>query len=107
MDKALAALGLQRRVVGAAPFLSSAFYTVARSDLVLGTPSLYASRFAHQYGVAVYPMPFAISGLEISMAMLRSRRDEPLMQWLCARLRGLGAALQREVDQAVAAAATA
>lgn len=82
VDEALDELGLERRVCASVPTFFTALGTAADSDLVATVPRRLAKRYAGRFGLATFPVPFAIPTFS-TVAIVHSRnRTDPAIAWL-------------------------
>ena len=83
VDRKLAALGLERRVVLSLPQFLVAPFVVADTDLIATLASRVARRFAAaNLGIAVYEPPVALSDWPLAMMWHRRVDDHPATVWL-------------------------
>ncbi|GAA4326721.1 LysR family transcriptional regulator [Pigmentiphaga soli] len=81
-DLALAKLHLRRNIVMAIPRYFSATDIAAHSDLILTVQSRIARRFADSLPIRIFPPPFALPELKLSMLWLARTHRDPAQQWL-------------------------
>lgn len=83
VDRKLAGLGLERRVVLSLPQFLVAPFVVADTDLVATLAARVARRFAAaSLGVAVHPPPFALPAWPLAMMWHRRVDRHPATTWL-------------------------
>jgi DNA-binding transcriptional LysR family regulator len=87
VDRKLAALGLQRRIVLSLPQFLVAPFVVAETDLVATIATRVARRFAAaSLGIAVHTPPIALPGWSLSMMWHRRVDDHAATIWLRDRI---------------------
>lgn len=82
VDTALAAVGLQRRVVLRLPHFLAAPLIVAESDLILTVPRLLAERLARLAPLTVMELPFTLKGYELNLLWHERVDKDPAHVWL-------------------------
>jgi DNA-binding transcriptional LysR family regulator len=82
VDTALAALGLQRRLVLLVPSNFSALIAASRSDLVASVPERAARGMAASMGLAVFELPIAAQLEPMRMAWHPRHQADSAHQWL-------------------------
>jgi DNA-binding transcriptional LysR family regulator len=83
VDRKLAALGFERRVVLSLPQFLVAPFVVADTDLIATLASRVARRFAAaNLGIALHPPPIALSEWPLAMMWHRRVDDHPATIWL-------------------------
>jgi DNA-binding transcriptional LysR family regulator len=92
VDRKLAALGLERRVVLSLPQFLVAPFVVADTDLIATLAARVARRFAAaNLGIAVHEPPIALSGWPLAMMWHRRVDDHPATVWLRECIAGIAA----------------
>ena len=87
VDRELAALGLQRRIVLSLPQFLVAPFVVAETDLVATIATRVARRFAAAgLGIAAHPPPIPLPGWTLSMMWHRRVDEHPATIWLRDRI---------------------
>lgn len=89
IDEQLARRGLSRRVVASSPMFLTAFAAAAKSDLLVTAPKRLVQRYATNFGLQVFELPFAPE--LFSMDILRSQYSisDPAIDWLVENIVGL------------------
>ncbi|MCA9520330.1 MAG: LysR family transcriptional regulator [Myxococcales bacterium] len=86
VDRALAALGLERRILLRVQYFLVAPLLIAQSDLVLTAPRQLAAQFAEWAGLALFEPPLELPGFDIHAAWHERFQDDPGHRWLRQRL---------------------
>jgi DNA-binding transcriptional LysR family regulator len=87
VDRKLAALGFERRVVLSLPQFLVAPFVVANTDLVATLASRVATRFAAaNLGISVYQPPVTLADWPLAMMWHRRADDHAAMHWLRERI---------------------
>lgn len=81
-DRALAAVGRQRRVVMTVPSFAAVHRAVAGSDLIALVPEQHAAEVAPRMGLTLYDPPMRIDPALIVMAWHRRATRTPAHRWL-------------------------
>lgn len=91
VDRTLAGMGLERRIVAAVPQLLAAFATVAETGAIATVPARLARHLAPLMGLRTAPPPFALP--PVPVVALRHRRNERdgCLVWIAGALRDLSA----------------
>lgn len=92
VDDLLAARGLSRQVVIAAPLFLPALAMVAETGVIATVPSRIARRFAPAFGLVVQDAPLPIHTFEITAARHRRNARNPMLEWVVTELQTIGAA---------------
>jgi DNA-binding transcriptional LysR family regulator len=87
VDRALAQLGVKRRVALTLPFFVPAIFAVARTDLILTVPRRLAKITAGMAGVRVVEAPREIKSFPYFMAWHPRLTNEPAHKWFHEQLR--------------------
>lgn len=82
VDKALAALGICRRIGLEVPYYVSALQIVAGSDLLLTLPAHIARHTTTQFGLVQLPLPFATPSFEYSLIWHERHHQDASHRWL-------------------------
>ncbi len=82
VDRALARLGLVRRIALSVPYFAAAPYAVANSDLVAIMPHRLAAAYGPQYGLVRHAIPLALPRLRIQAVWHRRSERDPGLLWL-------------------------
>lgn len=91
VDRALARVGLKRRVVGATPYFLSAPALVVESDLIVNVPYNAAKAFAARWPVALFEPPLDIRlAYTVSMAWPTYLDADPGHLWLRGLIEQIG-----------------
>jgi len=80
VDRALSAVGLERRVPVAVPHFTTALKVVAVSDLVLTLPARFAAH-AQQAGLVSRRPPLPLAPLELAMLWHERTSHDPAHRW--------------------------
>lgn len=91
VDRALAALGLSRRVALMLPSFTAAAIVVSQSDLVLTGARLEAERVREALRLVVLPPPVAIPPFSLAMFWHERHEHEPFLAWVRERIVELAA----------------
>jgi len=93
VDRALARLGLVRRIALSIPHFASAPYAVAGSDLVAIMPRRLAVAYCAQYRLALHAIPFELPRLRIQAVWHRRSERDPGLLWLRDRIKHVSGTL--------------
>ncbi|MFD7713607.1 LysR family transcriptional regulator [Streptomyces sp. NPDC059785] len=91
VDDALAALGLDRRVIAAAPSTATALRLVHDTDLVVTVPEAITACALHTHTLRTRPLPFAMPPIPLHLLWHQRHDNDRAHAWLRARA---GAALR-------------
>lgn len=86
VDRALAAIGLERRVSLRVQFFLLAPLLIANSDLVLTAPRRLSEQFASWAGLALFDPPLELPGFDVHGIWHERFQDDPAHRWLRAHL---------------------
>jgi DNA-binding transcriptional LysR family regulator len=101
VDVALAALGLERRVVFAVPHFLIAPHVVAETDLVLTVAARVARAYSKSLPIQVFAPPVAMPRFTLSMFWHRRHDADPAHVWLRRALAGAAAKMARPPRRAL------
>jgi len=87
VDKALAALGLRRRVVASAPTSTSALLFVRQSDLVVVVPEQMCRSAVVALGLQTLPLPLKMTPVPVHQAWHQRYDTDNAHSWLRAQVR--------------------
>lgn len=82
IDEHLAQKGLSRRVVASSPMFLTAFAAAAKSDLLVTAPTRLARRYARNFGLQVFELPFAPGPFFMDIVRSRYSMSDPAIDWL-------------------------
>lgn len=82
IDAALAAEGLERRIVLTTPSFVAALATVAAGDAVTAISQALARRFAALFDLTLLPAPFGGAEYEMTLVWANHRDGDALLAWL-------------------------
>ena len=82
VDKALAALGLSRRIRLEVPYYASAVKIVAGSELLLTLPEHIARHTGPQFDLVQYPLPFETPRFKYSLMWHERQQQQANHRWL-------------------------
>ena len=94
VDRPLAARGLKRRVGLLLPYFLPAALAVARSDMILTTPSRLARRLERGAGVRVVKAPRELAGFNYEMAWHTRLTSDPAHEWFRDQVRAVARKLE-------------
>lgn len=81
VDRALAKIGHQRRVVLRLPHFVAAALIVAQTDLVVTVPASVAHHVRELVKIETRPLPFALAGFTFKLAFSATQKDDPAHVW--------------------------
>jgi DNA-binding transcriptional LysR family regulator len=87
LDDALARVGLERRVVAAAPTSTAALHLVRRSDLVVAAPERVCRPMVEALGLRTRPMPVELPAVPIILAWHQRYDNDRAHRWLRGQVR--------------------
>ena len=82
IDEYLTRQGLARKVVASSPMFLSAFAAVAKSDLVVTAPSRLAKRFAANFGLQTWELPFTPDTVLMDVVRAQHSTSDHAIDWL-------------------------
>jgi DNA-binding transcriptional LysR family regulator len=94
VDRPLAALGLRRQVGLVLPYFLSAALAVAKSDMILTTPSRLARKLERSAGVRVVKAPHELVGFNYEMAWHARLTADPAHEWFRQQVRAVARGLE-------------
>jgi DNA-binding transcriptional LysR family regulator len=86
VDEALAAQGLQRRIVLTVNQFFTAGLVVTRSDLLTVLPRHFLPATGYQEELAVQPLPLTLASVHVEMLWHVRQDADPAQRWLRQRL---------------------
>jgi DNA-binding transcriptional LysR family regulator len=89
IDEQLARRGLSRRVVASSPMFLTAFAAAAKSDLLVTAPKRLAQRYATNFGLQVFKLPFAPEVFFMDIVRSQYSISDPAIDWLVENIVGL------------------
>jgi DNA-binding transcriptional LysR family regulator len=89
IDECLARRGMSRRVVASSPMFLSGFATAAKSDLLVTAPKRLAQRYAENFGLQVFELPFAADIFFMDVVRSQYSLSDPAIDWLVENIAGL------------------
>ncbi|MEZ4295859.1 MAG: LysR family transcriptional regulator [Polyangiaceae bacterium] len=93
VDRALAKVGLSRRVVLAVPSFTAAALAVAQTDMVLTGALHEAERVARSMGLALFPPPLPVEPFRLAMYWHERLEHDPFLLWAREQIAAVVAAL--------------
>jgi LysR family transcriptional regulator, mexEF-oprN operon transcriptional activator len=81
-DRALAALGRNRRVIASVPQFFPALATVARTPCLVTVPEKVALRYASEFGLHSTAPPLALRRFTVSVLRHRRNENDPRLRWI-------------------------
>ena len=96
IDRALAALGLQRRVACRLPYFQVAPLLTVDTDVIVNLPRSLASTFATRWPVASFSPPLDLQSYEVRLVWPRFLDADPAHAWLRAQILSCPAAAPDE-----------
>jgi DNA-binding transcriptional LysR family regulator len=85
-DEALAALGLERRVVAALPAFLPALAAAAEAPVAVTLPRVLAEGFAPRFGLVTRAPPVTLRSFAVTALRHRRNEHDPALLWLIDRL---------------------
>jgi DNA-binding transcriptional LysR family regulator len=82
IDEQLERAGDRRLVAASSPLFLGAFAAVASSDLITTSPRRLVKRFADQFGLDAYELPFKVTGFSIDLIRATTSERDPAITWL-------------------------
>jgi DNA-binding transcriptional LysR family regulator len=82
IDEYLARKGLSRRVVASSPMFLTAFAAAAKSDLLVTAPRQLVQRYAKNFGLQVFELPFMPEPFFIDLIRSQYSISDPAIDWL-------------------------
>jgi DNA-binding transcriptional LysR family regulator len=89
IDEQLARRGLSRRVVASSPMFLTAFAAAAKSDLLVTAPKRLVQRYATNFGLQVFELPFATELFFMDILRSQYSISDPAIDWLVDNIVGL------------------
>jgi DNA-binding transcriptional LysR family regulator len=89
IDEQLARRGLFRRVVASSPMFLTAFAAAAKSDLLVTAPRRLVQRYAANFGLQVFELPFAPDVFFMDILQSQYSISDPAIEWLVDNIVGL------------------
>jgi DNA-binding transcriptional LysR family regulator len=89
VDRALAELGLARRVAMTVTHFAAAPFVIEASDLVAVMPKRVAHRMRAAAKIAIHDLPLALPPWTVGLITSTSHGADPLMDWLAALIGGV------------------
>jgi DNA-binding transcriptional LysR family regulator len=89
IDEQLARRGLSRRVVASSPMFLTAFAAAAKSDLLVTAPKRLVQRYATNFGLQVFELPFAPELFFMDILRSQYSISDPAIDWLVENIVGL------------------
>jgi DNA-binding transcriptional LysR family regulator len=82
IDECLAQKGVSRRVVASSPMFLTAFATAAKSDLLVTAPRRLARRYAANFGLQIFELPFVSDTFFMDIVRSQYSISDPGTNWL-------------------------
>jgi DNA-binding transcriptional LysR family regulator len=82
IDEHLARKGLSRRVVASSPMFLTAFAAAAKNDLLVTAPKRLVKRYAGNFGLHVFELPFAPDPFVMEIVRSQYSISDPAIDWL-------------------------
>jgi DNA-binding transcriptional LysR family regulator len=82
IDAYLAGRGMSRRVVASSPMFLAAFAAAAESDLLVTAPRRLVQRYAKNFALQMFELPFAPEPFFIDVAQSQYSISDPSIDWL-------------------------
>jgi DNA-binding transcriptional LysR family regulator len=82
IDEYLARKGLSRRVVASSPMFLTAFAAAAKSDLLVTAPRRLVERYAKNFGLQVFELPFTPEPFFMDLVRSQYSICDPAIDWL-------------------------
>jgi DNA-binding transcriptional LysR family regulator len=82
IDECLARKGVSRRVVASSPMFLTGFATAAKSDLLVTAPKRLVQRYAANFGLQVFELPFAANTFFMDIVRSQYSVSDPAIDWL-------------------------
>jgi DNA-binding transcriptional LysR family regulator len=82
IDEYLSRKGVARRIVASSPMFLSAFAAAARSDLLVTAPKRLVERFADNFSLQVFTLPFAPDPFFMDVVRSRYSLSDPAIDWI-------------------------
>jgi len=95
LESTFSRLGISRNVVMTLPLYMAGFTVAAGGDRLLTVPGQLAYRYARQFNLEIYPMPFPSVDFAASLIWNHSGEHDPGVRWLRAKLHEITAELSR------------
>jgi DNA-binding transcriptional LysR family regulator len=89
IDEHLARKGLSRRVVASTPMFLTAFAAAAKSDLLVTAPKRLVQRYARNFKLQVFELPFAPDAFFMDIVRSQYSISDPAIDWLVENIVGL------------------
>jgi DNA-binding transcriptional LysR family regulator len=82
LDAQLATVGVHRRIALVTPHFIAALAAVGGSDMATTISSVFAARFADQFGLVLKEPPLPQLDLDLTMVWSHLRAADPVLAWL-------------------------
>lgn len=82
VDRALARLGLVRRLVAGVPYFMPALAIVSRTDIIATIPRRHAEAFRADFGLCTFVPPLALPSYRVGVAWHARNAGSGLIQWV-------------------------
>jgi DNA-binding transcriptional LysR family regulator len=82
IDASLARMGASRRVVASSPMFLTGFATAAKSDLLVTAPRRLVQRYAANFGLKVFELPFVADTFSMDIVRSQYAISDPAIIWL-------------------------
>jgi DNA-binding transcriptional LysR family regulator len=105
VERPLAALGLKRRVGLVLPYFMPAALAVAKSNMILTTPSRFARQLKKSAGLRLVKAPRELVGFNYEMAWHARLTAEPAHEWLREQVRAVARGLGKKTPRLESVAA--
>jgi DNA-binding transcriptional LysR family regulator len=89
IDEYLARNGVSRRVVASSPMFLAGFATAAKSDLLVTAPKRLVQRYATNFGLQVFELPFTPEAFFMDLVRSQYSISDPAIDWLVENIVGL------------------
>ena len=89
IDEYLTRKGLSRRVVASSPMFLAAFAAAAKCDLVVTAPRRLVERYATNFGLQVFELPFTPETFFMDIVRSQYSISDPAIDWLVENIIGL------------------
>jgi DNA-binding transcriptional LysR family regulator len=89
IDECLARRGMRRRVVASSPMFLTGFATAAKSDLLVTAPRRLVQRYAANFGLQAFELPFAADTFFMDIVRSQYSASDPAIDWLVENVAGL------------------
>jgi DNA-binding transcriptional LysR family regulator len=89
IDEHLARKGLSRRVVASSPMFLTAFAAAAKNDLLVTAPKRLAERYARNFGLHLFELPFAPEPFFMDIVRSQYSISDSAIDWLVGNIADL------------------